>query len=309
MLITKSAYKNLKNEIDEAEIKHNLKESVKHKVILFESEPLYDCSIKQKVGKPYLWQLWLQGVDEAPQIIKNCFSSVDYFCNEFEIIRLDRNSIFTYLAIDKIIHEKWLNSTISDAHFSDFIRNELLYNYGGLWLDASVLLTDKIDFVIEKEIFYLTGYVNKTPKSVAIKYGSWLMWTMKPGFKLYKIVRDLEIDYWKNNNYICNYFLYHILWSTVEDYDAEIYSKMRDMSISFGNYSIMFFHYWVYETYNFEKFKFLTTQTPWHKLNAKTPPNISGNEKERIWEILNSKELFSEKIWKPYLISKYDPSN
>ena len=60
---------------------------------------------------------------------------------------------------------------------------------------------------------------------------------------------------------------------------------------------------------DFEKFKYLTTQTPWHKFNAKTPPNMLGNEKDRIWEIINSKELFSEKIWKPYLSSKNDPSN
>ena len=101
-----------------------------------------------------IWQLWLQGFDNAPDIVKKCVKSVKYFCHDKKIIYLDEKNISNYITIPEHIMHKYKKGIISPAHFSDYIRVALLSKYGGLWLDSTILLTDKIpDEIFESKIF------------------------------------------------------------------------------------------------------------------------------------------------------------
>ena len=52
------------------------------------------------------------------------------------------NNINDYLEIPAFILKKVENKKMGFAHFTDIIRLALLYNYGGVWIDATILLTD-----------------------------------------------------------------------------------------------------------------------------------------------------------------------
>ena len=102
-----------------------------------------------------VWTLWLQGEENAPQVIKNCIKSFRIYLKNYRLIVLDENSIQKYIHIPKIIMDKYKNREIDKTHFSDIVRYCLLYKYGGLWLDSTVLLTDKFPKEILDQDFFV----------------------------------------------------------------------------------------------------------------------------------------------------------
>ena len=112
----------------------------------------YDCN-----NKPYLWQYWDNiNSRETPAYIKLCMKTVDKHCsNSFNIIRLNKNNVYTYLP--ELLKYKDKIEKLIIAHQVDIFRIYLLYKYGGIYVDADVVVlrdpkevTDKLrtyDFV------------------------------------------------------------------------------------------------------------------------------------------------------------------
>lgn len=120
----------------------------------------YICDIKPRkvlTGKRIIWQYWAQGYDNGnlPDIVKLCLKSVDEYCcaPNYEVIRLSDNNIDEYLEFSQEIKLSIRN--YSKAFFSDFLRCVLLSNYGGCWLDATVLLTKPLPDKYWNESYFL----------------------------------------------------------------------------------------------------------------------------------------------------------
>ena len=73
-------------------------------------------------------------------LMKICIQSWKKYLPDFNIIILNQYNYMNY--IDEDIN----NICNTPQLFSDLLRFLLLYKYGGLWLDISVLLTDNISF-------------------------------------------------------------------------------------------------------------------------------------------------------------------
>jgi len=89
-----------------------------------------------KSGKPYIWQYW-EGV--MPDYIKICMDTVDKHCSDdFNIIRLNPNNIKNYLP--ELTEYKEKIDRLIIPHKVDIYRIMLLYKYGGLYMDADVIV-------------------------------------------------------------------------------------------------------------------------------------------------------------------------
>jgi len=83
---------------------------------------------------------WFGGND-FPQLYKNCINSWKIFCPDYEIIEWNENNYdvtknqFMYEAYQ---NKKW-------AFVSDFVRLDVVYNYGGCYLDSDVELIKPLD--------------------------------------------------------------------------------------------------------------------------------------------------------------------
>ena len=88
-----------------------------------------------------IWQFWGQGWDfeKLPDVVKISYKSVEKYKKDYEIIHLDMNNINDYLEIPAYILKKVEDKKMGFAHFTDIIRLALLYNYGGVWIDATIL--------------------------------------------------------------------------------------------------------------------------------------------------------------------------
>ena len=79
-----------------------------------------------------IWSYW-DGPDN--DLNKCCLKSWKKFLPEWDIRLLDRDSVEIY-----IIKKPSTYSNLTITAKSDLIRLNLLYNYGGIWLDTSILL-------------------------------------------------------------------------------------------------------------------------------------------------------------------------
>lgn len=101
------------------------------------------------VGKKIIWQYWGQGIEseKLPAVVQLCFDSVTQYSEEYEVIRLTDTNINEYVDLDHSVWERYIkykDAGYKAAFFSDVLRVALLSCYGGIWLDATVLMTGSI---------------------------------------------------------------------------------------------------------------------------------------------------------------------
>ena len=101
----------------------------------FTQEPVPGSGQEEKI-----YSIWLQGEDSAPAIVRACWRSVRTHCRQ-ELVIKDEAQLLSELDLPDYVVSKYKAGRISRAHFSDICRVELLYRYGGIWLDATDFVT------------------------------------------------------------------------------------------------------------------------------------------------------------------------
>ena len=193
----------------------------------------------------YIWQLWFQGENNAPHIVKQCVESIKNFHPEKKIVVVDETSIDNYLEIPQFIKDKYKQKIISKAHYSDYIRTCLLAKYGGIWIDATVLLTDKIpDEILNQDFYVFKNPIwfeyKKVPSENLFKvflsidaeagfYGSNWFIVSKSNNLIMKLQKQLLEEYWRKEDTLMHYFMYHFIFSKLlinNNECREIFEKM-----------------------------------------------------------------------------------
>lgn len=185
-----------------------------------------------------VWQFWAQGIEsnELPQIVKMCFKSVDSFASDFEIIRLNMDNISDYIDLPDYVYEKLNTSNYNFTFFSDLLRVALLNTYGGVWIDATILLTDNLSnfkfiddnfFVYERSRHPTNLEAKKMFEEINLDYWSWnekfkvklfnSFIISKPKNEIICSIQDLLLYYWAKNNSVKHYFIFQILYNELTD--------------------------------------------------------------------------------------------
>jgi hypothetical protein len=251
------------------------------------------CSISN--DKPKLFQYWHQGVNEIPGIVRNCYSSVDHFLSDhFEIIRIEHSTLTNYIELPPHILKAREEERMTIAHFSDIIRNKLLLEYGGLWLDSTVLITGKedvLEFTSLNNRLMFSRFVFSNPKEHAVQFESWIMHSGKSGNRLWQIADQVLSEYWKKHKSINNYFLYHIVLTS-------ILLKIPQIKDDFGWYNRFYLgnsldlgRYLIGVEFNFKQLKEIKKKTDIHKLDFKVQDFESGTFGDYF-----GKDLFNDYI-------------
>lgn len=159
----------------------------------------------------YIFQCWLQGYDNAPNIVKNCIDSVEKFKGHRKHILITNENLSDWVNIPQFILDKYKKGEIGHAHFADILRLYLLSQYGGYWIDATCLMTDNIPDVIENSNFFMF-----------YSSGKW-EWTLinncfirsYKGNSFINSWRDMLTEYWRGENRALDYFFCHLLFRTL----------------------------------------------------------------------------------------------
>lgn len=146
------------------------------------NEPVYE-------KKKYAWSCWWQGMDEAPDLIKACINSLKrYLPDEVELAIITQDNYPDYLDFPRWLIDKVEDGRVTLTTFSDVIRASLLYKYGGIWLDSTILLTEAlpVDFW-DYDIFTIREFRYCLPFMGG-----------KPGQTFYRFLMEGFFYYYKN---------------------------------------------------------------------------------------------------------------
>ena len=178
--------------------------------------------------KEKIFSLWLQGEENAPELVKACFRSVRKHCKQ-ELVVLDENTVFDYISLPDVIMQKRKAGKISHAHFADICRVELLYNHGGFWLDSTGFVTEKIPEWIAKEDFfvYLVDPNSSSPFSYSYMQNCFIR--ARKGAYLLGAWRAMILDYWMHENACFDYFMHQLLFKTLVHNDERAKKYFAEM--------------------------------------------------------------------------------
>lgn len=252
-----------------------------------------------------IWTMWWQGEENAPLVIKECINSMRLYSNNHPVIVLSEQNYKDYIKLpDNIL--KRFNEGINDntglskctldrTKLSNFIRLYVLSNYGGVWADASILFTRKIDDVFFKSEWETLGQDNEW----YIGRGKWSTFFMSAhrGNSFCRFCYDMHIEYWEKRKYWINYLMFDHIFDIA--YKERVYFKNMVESVTCGNKKCLTINRIYNEKCDVNKLlHFLKTQS-FHKLSWK-------------WGIEEKKDLVTKdgkETYLGYLLTNYRISN
>lgn len=183
-----------------------------------------DIVAKQPFDKN-IWILWWQGIENAPDLVKMCYASVRKNAKDAKVNLITKCNLEKYISIPDFIKEKFENKSMSMPFFSDYIRTCLLEKYGGLWLDATVYVSEKIpEQCFTQPFFTLHTKEVKTPFISNNRIHCYVLGGKK-GFSLFKYMKNSVESYWNLNStqidyYLIDYIIMYGYWHDIKIKEA-----------------------------------------------------------------------------------------
>ena len=160
-----------------------------------------------------IWVCWLQGEENMPEIVRSCYHSICSHAAGRIVTLITEDNLHDYIEVPEFITEMKQTGKISRTHYADYIRILLLKTHGGLWIDATILVTDDItidsgfSFFSQKQkpdsIYFVSQYrwlVGLLSCSPAC--GEYMFGCLEELFRAYLLKRNFFIDF-----FLFDYFI------------------------------------------------------------------------------------------------------
>lgn len=212
-----------------------------------------------------IWICWFQGLNHEPDIVRKCYSSVKENITDREVVLLTEDNYRDYVSFPEAIQAKIDRGIIKGAHLSDLLRLELLQRYGGTWIDATVFCSSKEipGYMLDSDLFLFQCLKPGRDGQPSV-ISNWFM-TAKPNQKFIYMVRELLYDYWKNNDEVVDYFIFHDFFQMLIERYPEEWNKV----IPFSNSTPHILLLRLFDEYNDTVWNAIMEMSPFHKLTYK----------------------------------------
>lgn len=264
-LIMKIGFSN--TEIKDLEIRNKKYNQLEKKYSKYLEDINYPDDSNVKTDSKYIWVCWLQGFENAPDIVKACIRSIIKHMPDWEVKFIDLSNFSDYMTLPEYILIKYKKGYISNAHFADLIRMELLITYGGIWIDSTVYLTDSLpDYILNSNLFF---YADMNTFDTRKNYENWLIKSL-PNNRVLKTIRDLMFIFWKHENKCQEYFFWNLFaYMTLNKYPEE---NKKIIKIPANICFLLSDN--LMSSYDDVYWKEMTQLSPVHKLTYKLETNI-----------------------------------
>lgn len=188
-----------------------------------------------------IWICWFQGLDNAPELVKRCIESIQLHSSDAKVVILTDKNIPQYLSLPEHIKSKYESSVISKAQYSDIVRCSLLYQYGGIWMDATVFITKSIP-----ESFYENNFssLRFDTNDDTLSQGYWTAYFLasQKDNQIIKFVRDVLYRYWQQHDTLIEYFLIDYSFLYAREKFSQFRKVMDEQPVT-GNYRFLIRQY------------------------------------------------------------------
>ncbi|MFD1574963.1 capsular polysaccharide synthesis protein [Agromyces cerinus subsp. nitratus] len=165
------------------------------------ADPVRSDSPMSADEHPPVFTYWHQGFREAPALVRRCHESMKQHTAPGRLHELDASNVSFYSHLPaQVIRDVGTNYT----HLSDLIRLDVLSRFGGVWLDATCLLTgDAINSEpsLTRQEFFVFNYSGP-------RIGTWFM-ASRPGAYSTVMLREALLLWWERERRLLDYFQLH----------------------------------------------------------------------------------------------------
>lgn len=255
----------------------------KYKPLLLDRLAFYENQSLSHRRADIIWSCWMQGIAEAPQIVKICLGSLKEHLPQKEIRIIDDNNRRQFVTFPDLIEEKWAKKMIPPALFADLLRLELLIRYGGSWIDPTVLCTGNhcVAKMLDADLF-LFQY-KKSSDAPYTGISSWFI-TSHSNHPLLMALRDGLYAYWKDFDFSIEYFLFHRFFDLLARERPQLIAAMP---YAYSLDALALGHHWD-KPYKNEVWEKCLSKLDFHKLSHRIDDgvkNTSGNYYHHILEM------------------------
>lgn len=223
-----------------------------------------------------IWIFWWQGEKTMPPVVKSCYKSVLRNAEKHSVILITEDNINEYVDIPQYIYEKIKEKKMTLTHFSDILRENLLYKHGGIWMDATIYMSAPFS----KEMYEYEYY------SIKGAFEEW-EWTgffqaAGKGNVFAKAVTHLFNCYWKEHDCLISYLLIDCFLAVARKHSVVIDRMIaelpqKDSSIFLLN------NQFLDRVYDKDEMERLCGKCNLHKLSYKYPHKESSDGKITFW--------------------------
>ena len=154
-----------------------------------------------------VWIFWWQGEEGMPLIVKQCIKSIKKYMGNHQVIVLSEENLFQYVEVPEEIYNKLKEGKFTITNFSDYIRCLILSQYGGIWLDSTIFLTDNIDYLLKGKKFFSVKHGEN--ENVHVCKGKWMTSVLSAGENnyLFLFCKSILEEYLKREDMMITYLL------------------------------------------------------------------------------------------------------
>lgn len=139
-----------------------------------------------------IWSFWDYPTESA--LVNACVRNLKKYLPDFEIHILNRELVKNFLPEEEI----QIREDISFVNYTDLVRLNILDVYGGFWMDASIMITESLDWIFALKSEYNTDLIGFYSDLVTNDFEypileTWFLATPKNG----KMIHDWHIEFRK----------------------------------------------------------------------------------------------------------------
>lgn len=141
-----------------------------------------------------IWMYWEQGLENAPDVVRQCHQSWLDHNPGWKVVMLDRDTVSEYVDLPAVIGRNYHGLPIQNR--SDILRLNLLARFGGVWADATCLCNRPLDGWIHE--YMKSGFFAFRDPGRGRVISSWFM-AACAGNPLIASFSEAHNAYWRQN--------------------------------------------------------------------------------------------------------------
>lgn len=148
---------------------------------------------------------WWQGIENAPEIVKQCVASITAYAGSHPVIVITDDNLKDFVKFPAWLEEKRKDGTISKTHIFDILRLTLLATYGGVWLDSTFFCTGSLESCFGSPVWSIKRPDYRHTSVACGYFANYSFGCDSEHRYVFAVPLDYLLAYWKNNSYMIDY--------------------------------------------------------------------------------------------------------